>query len=234
MIMLQRKLFYEIPGGKNNFHSAILTSFSFNFHHFEFQVLRELRRKWISSVMVLADQRMMENNLGLTSGNLKQLSQSYSVLGINSKGAFHPKINLLIGDDKLLVFFGSGNITAGGHGKNHELFTGFYVDKNDHTQLPLVIESWLYIKKISSDIEGFAKNRIMKVMPESSKLLNTPLLKKHTYHKLDDSIEIALLYNEDTTIFQQVTVLIPQNEISKISVICPYFDEDGEKLINLQ
>lgn len=126
--MEEKKLFYEIPGGKYNFHSAILTSFSFNFHHFEFQVLKSLRQRWISSVMVLADQRMLDDVLGVASGNLKQLSQLYSVIGMNAKGAFHPKINFLIGDDKLLVIFGSGNITPGGHGKNHELFTGFYVD----------------------------------------------------------------------------------------------------------
>jgi len=33
--MVERKIFNDIPGGKNSFHSAVLTSFSFNFHHFE-------------------------------------------------------------------------------------------------------------------------------------------------------------------------------------------------------
>ena len=129
--MQERKLFQEVPGRRNDFHSAVLTSYSFNFHHFEYQVLRTLRQKWITNISVMVDQHMLDGSIGLASGNLKQLSQSYSVNGISSRGAFHPKMNFLIGDSKLLLFFGSGNITPGGHGKNHELFTSFYADSRD-------------------------------------------------------------------------------------------------------
>jgi hypothetical protein len=232
--MEEKKLFQEIPGGKNCFHSAILTSFSFDFHYFEFQVLKSLRQKWISSILVLADQRMLDGVIGVASGNLKQLSQSYSVIGMNTKGAFHPKINFLIGDDKLLIFLGSGNITPGGHGKNHELFTGFYADKEDKKQLPLIIEAWNYIKLISKDLDGYVRNQGINAMPETCSLLNTKSAPKHLYCKIDDSIEVAFLYNEDSTIFEQLISLIPTDEISRITIVCPYYDEDGETLINLQ
>ena len=45
--MSELKLFREIPKSAD-FHSAIMTTFSFDFHHFESQVLRELKRKGIT------------------------------------------------------------------------------------------------------------------------------------------------------------------------------------------
>jgi hypothetical protein len=233
--MIERKLFQEIPGGKNQFHSAVLTSFSFNFHHFEYQVLKELRRKWITSVTVLADQNMLDDLLGVASDHLKELSQSYCVIGRKAKGAFHPKINFFIGDDKILVFFGSGNITPGGHGKNHELFTGFYADKENKTQLPLIIECWNYIKHLAIDIEGYPKQHLFDTLPNTCDLLISPPSNSsnHTFLHLDETTDIALLYNEQSSIFGQIATLVPSKDINKITIVSPYYDSDGQSLINL-
>lgn len=231
--MIERKLYQEIQGGRNKFHSAVLTSFSFNFHHFENQVLRTLRQKWVSSIMVLVDQRMLDYELGIASGNLKYLSQSYSVSGIESKGAFHPKLNFLIGDNQLLLFFGSGNITAGGHGKNHEIFTGFYADKENQVQLPLILEAWNYLLDLANQIEGYSRERLFKVLPKTCSLLGNHIQSKHVFYRLDEEFEVALLYNDQTTIFEQITRLIPSNEVTNITIVSPYFDENGATLLNL-
>jgi hypothetical protein len=230
--MINKKLYQEIQGGKNQFHSAILTSYSFNFHHFEHQVLKELRRKWITSVTVMADQRILDDMLGVASSHLKELSQSYTLLGRTAKGAFHPKINFFVGDDKLLLVFGSGNITPGGHGKNHELFTGFYADNENLTQLPLIIECWNYLMYLSKDFEGYSKN-LFQSLPGHCDLLKSPPSAEHTFHQLDETTEVALLYNEQSSIFDQLSMLIPNEQIDKITIVSPYFDEEGQTLLNL-
>lgn len=232
--MIEKKLYQEIPGGRNKFHSAVLTSFSFNFHHFENQVLRTLRQKWISSIMVLVDQRMLNNELGVASENLKYLNQSYSVSGIESKGAFHPKINFLIGDNQLLLFFGSGNISPGGHGKNHELFTGFYADKENQVQLPLILEAWTYLLSIADQIEGYSRDRLFRILPRTCSLFGNQVTSRHEFYRLDEEMEVALLYHDESTIFEQIVRIIPQDEIKQITVISPYFDEDGAALLNLR
>lgn len=232
--MIEKKLYQEIPGGRNKFHSAVLTSFSFNFHHFENQVLRTLRHKWISSIMVLLDQRMLDNELGVASGNLKHLSKSYSVSGIESKGAFHPKINFLIGDYQLLLFFGSGNISPGGHGKNHELFTGFYADKENQVQLPLILEAWTYLLSAADQIEGYNKERLFKVLPRTCSLFGDRVTSRHQFYRLDEEMEVAILYHDDTKIFEQIAELIPHDTVTQITVISPYFDEEGSALLNLK
>ncbi|MHA1168784.1 MAG: hypothetical protein ACTSRU_13230 [Candidatus Hodarchaeales archaeon] len=184
--------------------------------------------------MVLVDQRMLDNELGVASGNLKYLSQSYSVSGVESKGAFHPKINFLIGDNQLILFFGSGNITPGGHGKNHELFTGFYADKENQVQLPLILEAWTYLLSVADQIEGYNKDRLFRVLPRTSSLFGNQVTSRHEFYRLDQEMEVALLYHDESTIFQQIVGLIPHNEVTQITVISPYFDEDGAALLNLK
>lgn len=231
--MIEKKIFQEIPGGKNKFHSAILTSFSFNFHHFEYQVLKSLKHKWITNVGVLVDSNMLDQSAGLTSAGLKQLTQSYSVNGVYCKGAFHPKINFIIGDTEILMIIGSGNITPGGHGKNHETFTSFYADKENKTLLPLILEGWEYLKYLAKDIEGFSRDRIYNVIPKNCELLTDKRINKHNFYKIDEETEIALIYNDSTSILKQLINLLPVDTIESITILCPYFDEDGTLLIQL-
>ena len=231
--MLERKIFQDIPGGKNSFHSAVLTSFSFNFHHFENQVLKTLKQKWITSVNILVDQRMLDEVLGLSSGHLKSISQTYSVNGIESKGAFHPKINFFIGDKKLLVIFGSGNITVGGNGKNHEIFTGFYADSIDHPQLDLILETWHYLQSIANQLEGYSSLRINSVLPFTCSLFKKFDLQKHQFRRIDETSEIALIYNDESSIINQLSLLIQSETINKITIVCPYYDNDGSTLYQL-
>ena len=229
--MKEKKIFEEVPRGKNKFHSAILTSFSFSFHHFEYQVLKALKQIWVSNIGLLVDSRMLDKSIGLDSAGLKQISQSYSVNGIHSKGAFHPKINFIIGDSEVLMIFGSGNITPGGHGKNHETFTSFYADNNDSNLLPLIQEGWSYIEYLSKDLEGYSKDRIFNLIPKNCTLLNSNEVKKHAFHKLDDKTEVAFVYNEATSICNQIVKLIPVESIIKIEIVSPFYDEDGALLL---
>ena len=47
--MIENKLFHKIP--KNaDFHSAIMTTYSFGFYHFEAQVLKTLKSKGVTNI----------------------------------------------------------------------------------------------------------------------------------------------------------------------------------------
>jgi hypothetical protein len=225
--MEEKKIYHEIPGGKNKFHSAILTSYSFNFHHFEYQVLKALKHKYITNIGILADADMLDKSVGMTSAGLQQLTQSYSINGVHCQGAFHPKINFIAGDDEALVIFGSGNISPSGHGKNHETFTALYADSEESKLLPVINESWEYIQMLAKDVQGFSKDRIITSIPKNCSLLGHSISEKHQFHKADDDLEIALVYNDETSIFSQVASLIPSTPIETISIVSPYFDEDG-------
>lgn len=230
--MEEKKIYHEIPGGRNKFHSAIFTTYSFNFHHFEYQTLKTLKQKWVINVGLLVDSQKLDEVLGFSSGGLKQLTKSYSINGVHSKGAFHPKINFLIGEGHLLMVLGSGNLTPGGQGKNHETFSALYANSKDEKLVPLLNEAYNYIKQISKEVNGFSRNRILNTIPSNCSLLNNHVLEKHTFYKADSDLQIALLYNDESSIYSQISSLVPTKEIKRIRVLSPYFDNNGQLIEN--
>ena len=229
--MLENKIFQEIPT-KANFHSAVMTTFSFDFHHFESQVLKPLLKKGIVNINVFADSRMLDDAIGTSTGNLRSVNLKYNVNSIESVGAFHPKLTLLVGENDVMLIQGSGNITGGGHGKNHEIFNVLYADKEDRSQLALINEAWHYMLNLTSKVEGITKDKLNWIS-QNCTLLENNAGTKHQYNLLNYNIELALLYNAETSIWQQITELIPAEEIAAIKVFSPFYDENGAFIKNL-
>ena len=229
--MSELKLFREVPKSAE-FHSVVMTTFSFDFHHFESQVLRELKRKGVTNVNLFADTTMLDKSIGYSTGHLKSLSTSYSINSIPCTGAFHPKTTILAGENDILLLQGSGNITNGGHGKNHELFTVFYANKEDQTQLPIIQEAWLYLRKLTANIEGISSEKLDWVSSNCN-LLTDINIKPHQFSEIETNFSAALLYNEETSIWQQLKELVPSGSIKNIKVFSPFYDEKGTLLNRL-
>lgn len=238
MGMIEHHIFTDIPnGGKNGkFHSAILTTYAIDLIHFDRHMVNMLHRKQICSINVLADANQLEKEMEYANPRfMKGIGKEYSILGIHSKGAFHPKINFFVGDDAVLVVFGTGNLTVTGHGKNHEVFTGLMVDDKNKVQLPLIEECWRYITHFSNQFGSFESNRILREIPENCNILS------HTFHvvphqlcKVKNGLYAALLYNDDTSsILEQITNTIPLQKVKKVTIVSPFFDEKGDSLISL-
>ena len=229
--MSELKLFREVPKSAD-FHSVVMTTFSFDFHHFESQVLRELKRKGVTNMNLFADTTMLDKSIGFSTGHLKSLSTSYNINSIPCTGAFHPKITILAGENDVLLLQGSGNITNGGHGKNHELFTVFYANREDQTQLPIIQEAWLYLRRLTNKIEGISAEKIDWVSSNCN-LLTDIKIKPHQFSEIETNFSAALLYNEETSIWQQLKKLVPSGSIKNIKVFSPFYDEKGTLLNRL-
>lgn len=223
--MIENKLFHEIP--KNaDFHSAIMTTYSFDFYHFESQVLKTLKSKGVTNISVFADTTMLDQSIGFATSHLKSLSTSYSVCGVPCRGAFHPKIIILAGEEDVMLIQGSGNITSGGHGKNHEIFNVFYANKDDNKQLPFIQEAWLYLKELTKNVEGISKEKLNWVSL-NCKLLKKSIKEKHQFYNVSDSFRAALLYNSESGIWNQLNKLISLNKVKELIVFSPFYDENG-------
>lgn len=230
-------IFIDIPVVKKNgtFHSAVLTTFSIDLVHFDNFLLNVLRRKKICSINVFADlNQMVEAMEWVSPSFIGNVGRKYSITNIESRGAFHPKIYFFVGDDAVMTLIGSGNLTVAGHGKNHEAFTGFMIDQNDQTQRPLIDECWQYIKSIAKHGSDFDKQRILNEIPANCSLLNNNQVQPHLAHHVKDGLEAALLYNDETSgILKQLSQIVPLWNVQTISVVSPFFDEQGTILTEL-
>lgn len=231
-----QEVFKEIPAGK--FHSAILTTFSLDFYFLEHQVLRLLRSKSITNIIILADQKILHQSLGRLTGRLQHLGRHYSVHGIPMRGssAFHPKVNLFLGKDKSLLLMGSGNLTSGGHGKNHELWGAFYVDNEEDPQFTLFLDAWNYLQYLGEGLKGVGRQQLEWAVRHCGLLENAPRnMPQPAFFKLSEALEVAFLFNgEDRSISRQLRSLLPNEAVRQITIASPFFDRDGALLSRLQ
>lgn len=234
----EHAIFLDIPsGGKNGrYHSAILTTYAIDLIHFDNQLLNMLHRKQICSVNVFADCYQMEKSMEYINPiYMKNIGKDYSVTSLKSIGAFHPKINFFVGDESVLVVFGTGNLTVTGHGKNHEAFTGFMIDKTNNSHRPLIEECWQYLTRFTNQCGEFERNRILREIPDNCAFLDPSFkIVPHQMCNVQEGLAAALLYNDSkSSILQQIRSIVPLEDIQKITVLSPFFDENGESLITL-
>ena len=234
----EHAILLDIPsGGKNGkYHSAVLTTYAIDLIHFDNQLLNMLHRKQICSINVFADTNQMDKSMEYVSPiYMRNIGKEYTITPINAVGAFHPKINFFVGDDAVLIVFGTGNLTVTGHGKNHEAFTGFMIDETDTTHRPLVEECWQYLCRFTKQCGDYDHNRILREIPENCTFLDSSFsIVPHSMCKVQEGLNAALLYNDSQSgILQQISKLVPLNEVQTITVLSPYFDECGESLITL-
>ncbi len=231
-------LFQDIPSGRRDgmFHSAILTTYAIDLVHFDSYIRNVLHRKQISSINILIDSDQLDKALQYVSPMcLYNAGNDYCISNIKSKGVFHPKISFFVGDNTVLALIGSGNLTVTGYGKNHEAFSGFMINVDDDTQRPLIEECWAYLKRFAAQTGNFEKQRIMQEIPENCHFLSDDYsFKPHSYCNINDNLHAALLYNEvGDSIFSQISRLVPVGDVDKITILSPFFDDNGAALENL-
>lgn len=234
--MIEHHIFTDIPNGSKNgkFHSAVLTAYAVDLIHFDRHLVNILHRKQICSINVLADANQLEKEMAYVNPRfMKGIGKEYSIQGISSKGAFHPKINIFVGDDAVLIVLGTGNLTVPGHGKNHEVFTGLMIDINNDTHRPLIEECWQYLYRFSSQLGSFDKNRILREIPENCSMLSPAYqVVPHRLCSVQSGLYAALLYNDDSTSYlKQIIDIVPIRDVQKVTVVSPFFDESGESLL---
>lgn len=228
----------DIPsGGKNGkYHSAVMTTYAIDLIHFDNQLMNMLHRKQIYSVNVFVDTNQMDKSMEYVSPiYMRNIGKEYSITSMSAVGAFHPKINFFVGDDAVLVVFGTGNLTVTGHGKNHEVFTGFMIDETDTTHRPLIEECWNYLSQFVKQCSDYDQNRLFREIPENCTFLDSSFsIVPHSMCKVQEGLNAALLYNEyQSGILQQISKLVPLNDVHTITVLSPFFDECGEALTAL-
>ena len=224
--MKSRILLKEIPSGK--FHSAIFTTYSINLYYLEQQVLPLLGSKGIHYVSILADGTMLSTQLEHYGYLSQQRKRNYAVHGIQSKGAFHPKMIFLAGPDSVLLLVGSGNLTTSGHGKNLEVWNAIYVNSLDDAKYGFVIQAWNYMKQIHADL-GYSANSKLKSIEENCFLLTNGKEGESNIFDLDAKNQISFHANQsESSLFTQVSDIVGNDKIERITIMCPFHDSEGK------
>ncbi|SEM72814.1 hypothetical protein SAMN05192574_101618 [Mucilaginibacter gossypiicola] len=224
----------DIPAGK--FHSAVLTTYSIDLYFFEQQVLPLLGSKGVHYVSVLADGGMLSKQLSGYSGLSERRRRNYALHGMQSNGAFHPKIIFLAGDRSLLLLIGSGNLTSAGHGKNLETWNAVYVDAPTDLRLGLLKEAWSFIQHLHQDLGKSALHKINTIAENCDLLRNTNKSEsQQKYANGGNGALISFLGSQGIqSMFEQLKDAVGEQSVNQIHLMCPYYDVNGAFLHQLE
>lgn len=219
-----QSVFNLIPSGE--YHSAIVTGYSFDFCFFEKVILGQLHRAGVTNCLALIDQAMLEDSLGSLSGSAKTKSRGYSLVGIPSAGAFHPKLILLTGPKDGLLFVGSGNPTASGFGGNLELWGAMSIAEASEAKADILKQAWRFLGGYRSFVGGRSSLRFNWIERHSPWLTKPSIELTASWISLNTTTRCMFLATGQTSILRQLKEAIGHDRISKTEVFAPFFDAD--------
>lgn len=234
--MIERKNIIRLIGDRTNvYHSALLTTYSFDPIYFESVYLSTLRKLGITNVVVLMDANMYDQLLADSDYQYHRVAQdNYTLVRQENthSGVFHPKMVILLGEEEGAFIVGSGNLTYSGLSNNEEVWNVFHVMGNESLHYPLLHQAWKYL---TDDFVTYAPlvHRQMDWMLEQS-----PWLQKESN---DDLVSLAseetcqlLLNTSNHTILNSLYDSIGDKEIDSITVVAPFYDTEGDAIKELQ
>lgn len=222
--------------GKGRYHSAILTTFSFDFIFFEMKAMKWLRSCGVRNVNVFIDGNYYAELMQQLSGEEMKLAPGYSLYPVFEKSIFHPKVWMLFGEKEGLLIIGSGNLTSSGNGNNEEIWAAFHfsITKSDHATI--FSEAWRYLQNLCTDIKGFTREKSTRWIADHSKwVTGLPKTEKAVFHQTEATDRVAFLTNSKSeTIWQQLTTIIAREKVKVITVISPFYDRKGKAIRAIQ
>lgn len=221
--------------GNRRYHSAILTTFSFDFFFFEMKAMKWLRSCGVRNVNVFVDGHYYAELMHQTIGEEMRLTPGYSLYPVFQKSLFHPKIWMLFGEKEGLLIVGSGNLTNSGNGENEEIWGAFHFDIRITENAALFADAWSYLTKLSLISKGLIREKSTRWIVDQARWLNElPVIKPLQFHSVSGKEKVAFLSNkEDSTIWQQLTTLIGNEKIVEITSLAPFYDVNGQAIQSL-
>ena len=230
--MIERQNIIKLLGDRTNiYHSALLTTYSFDPIYFEAVYLSTLRKLGITNVVVLMDASMYDQLLSDSNYQCHRVSQyNYTLVRTENyhSGVFHPKVVLLFGEEEGALIVGSGNLTYSGLANNDEVWNAFHVQGNSSIHYPLFYHAWKYLSQSANQTSSLVSRQIDWMLEQS------PWLHQETTDStvlLSSGEECTLLYNTaESTILDKLLLSIGDKRIVSIKVIAPFYDAEGDAL----
>ena len=230
--MIERQNIIKLLGDRTNiYHSALLTTYSFDPIYFEAVYLSTLRELGITNVVLLMDASMYDQLLSDSNYQCHRVSQyNYTLVRKENShlGVFHPKVVLLFGEEEGTLIVGSGNLTYSGLANNDEVWNAFHVQGNNSIHYPLFYQAWKYLSQSANQTSSLASRQIDWMLEQS------PWLHQETTDStvlLSSGDECTLLYNTaESTILDKLLLSADDKRIVSIKVVAPFYDAEGDAL----
>lgn len=208
--MFDRRIVDEISNSKG-YSIALLTTFNFEISYFERAVLNALYDKNIKNIELFVDADELEKAVSESIDN--NLNKKYIANPIRINSAFHPKVVLLLGEEKAKLVVASANIKTSGYTLNNEVYNVFEYNKDNQDNLNLINDAIIFFERLNT----MSYYQDEKIFNKINDLIYR--------HRRSDNNDIKLIQNLDKPVLEQLKDIITDNVVS-IDIAVPYYDNE--------
>ena len=231
---IQRHNIFDLIGGRQNlYHSAILTSYTFDPIFFESFYLPRLRQCGIINVIVLLDASNYDQILSqYPSFGLQSDRRLYTLIrqSPSNNGVFHPKITMLFGEDSGILVIGSGNLTYNGYAVNEEVWNTFCLKGEESIYLPLFSKVWKYLNTLNFPYSVLLKQQVKWIKDNSYWLSENP---PYDTAIIDKEQFVFLSNDSEGSILMKLQKIIGYEHVNSITTVSPFYDTSGLTITSL-
>ena len=204
---------------------AVLSTYEFDSAHFESRLLRSTALNQARRILVMVDANQFQKSL-TERRPARWINQRYLVVPVRRKqGVFHPKLGLLLGEQRARLLCGSNNLTQAGSAHNLELLNSILIsaaaieDESSHAHAGLIRQALDFFSACAKHGEGhtarIAGEWLSEAQAEFAWL--TPQTTKPA---------LQLVHTMDTSLWDWLQRRLSQSPPSKIEVLSPFHDSD--------
>jgi hypothetical protein len=213
--------------GEPGMHTTVATSFGVDFMAYEQLVLARLREAGCMNNIVLADARMLTYALDDAQRPPLLAGRSYSLVGAEAPGLFHPKLTLQLGTDCARLLVASANLTASGLAGNLEVVGEVRMEPGDDEHAPLMRDALDFIDRFIPPAEQGARKQLEWARSRSPWLQQAGAAGSAAAARL-------LVSGSPTGIGPRFIDLVGGEATARLIAISPYWDEGMAALRFLQ
>lgn len=208
--MFDKRILDEISNSRG-YSIALLTTFNFEISYFERTILSALYDKGIKNIELFVDADELEKAVSESIDN--NLNKKYIANPIRINSAFHPKIVLLLGEEKAKLIVASANIKTSGYTLNNEIYNVFEYSKDSQENLNLINDVISFFERLN----GMSYYQDERIFNKINDLIYR--------HRRTDNNDIKLIQNLDLSVIDQLKKIIKEKVVS-IDIAVPYYDNE--------
>lgn len=214
---------------ESGFHSAFMTTYTFTAQAFEDIPFPKLRGAGCRNIAVLADKSRL--NLSFSDyGPPRYAGSLYHIAKVSVGGAFHPKITVLLGEKKGRLLIGSANLTAVGLAGNKELVADLRFSEEAPSYAHFFAQVIEYIERYCPPDDPWLPEALDRAYR------HTPWLRRtNSQQMVNAEADLSLLLDRpDLPILEQIRTATGDDQIDRLVVLSPYWDDELEGLSRLR
>ena len=191
--------------------AALFLTYSFDGPWFEDAIIADLCERSITTMLVVRDRNAITSEAP---------SVRYRKANACSSVIFHPKLALLIADNKARAVISSANLTRGGFERQRELGRVFNLGPSEVTDRGLFESLVEYLRDgVATEVRGDAARDLA----DTARALHEVVGR---YKAQPRPASHVLLHNYSESIWTQVLKMVPHRVLKRAVIVSPFFEPD--------